>query len=111
MSNREQRLIDAALARLPEWQPPPGFAARVAARAASEMPANRIEWLPLALRGSAVAACVSVSAWLGGELLAGMLSPASGTGDSLAWLLAAGVLVLAWRLGRRVVRRRPELAA
>jgi hypothetical protein len=111
MSNSEQRLIDAALARLPEWQPPPGFAARVAVRAASERPVNRLEMLPLVLRGSAVAACVSVGAWLGGELLAGLLSPESGTGESLAWLLATGVLVLAWRLGRRVGRRRQELAA
>lgn len=111
MSTRDERLIDAALARLPGWEPPPGFAARVAARAASGMPASQLEWLPLALRGSAVAACVSVSAWLGGEVLAGLLSPASGIGGLLPWILAGSVLVLAWRLGRRAVARRQELAA
>ena len=101
MSNGEQRLIDAALARLPEWEPPPGFAARVATRAVSEKPANRLEWVPQALRGSAVAACVSVGAWLGGELLAGLLSSVPGDEAVLPWTLAAGSLFLAWLMVRR----------
>jgi hypothetical protein len=98
MNPVDERQIDAALARLPEWEPPPGFAARVAAQAAGEMQHGRWGWLPLALRGSAVAACVSVGAWLGAEVLAGLVSSVPQVEGTLAWVLAGAVLVVVWRL-------------
>ena len=96
MKNGEQDrpVIDAALARLPEWQPPPGFAARVALAAA-----EREAWTPLLLRGLGIAAGVSVAAWLGGELMyAGLLSLAAHDGQTaLGWGLAGAALLFAWR--------------
>ncbi|MEO6368155.1 MAG: hypothetical protein ABIP38_09210 [Steroidobacteraceae bacterium] len=48
-----------------------------------------------------IAACVSVAAWLGGEMLyAGVLSMAAqGAPGMLGWGLSGGALLLAWRLG------------
>jgi len=96
----DERAVDAALASLPEWQVPPGFAARVAARAARQE--TVLGWIPLLLRGLGIAACVSVAAWLGAELLYAALSAAGTAGPvSLSWALAAGSLLLAWMLVRR----------
>jgi len=101
MSTQDPRRIDAALARLPEWQPPPGFAMRLAALASEGAANHRYLWLPAVLRGGGIAACVSVGAWLTGELLAALLSPVPGGDEVLAWTLAAGSLFLAWHLARR----------
>ncbi len=38
-----ERRIDAALAKLPEWQPPADFTARLAAAAARAMPTGMVE--------------------------------------------------------------------
>ncbi len=91
---QEMQRIDAALARLPEWQPPPGFAARVALKAE-----EREAWAPLLLRGVGIAACVSVAAWLGGELLyAAVLSlSAPDAQAALGWSLSGAALLFAWR--------------
>jgi hypothetical protein len=99
----DDRLIDPLLSHLPTWQPPPDFSRRVAALAVAQMPLTRHGWVPLALRALAVAACVSVAAWLGAEVLyAGLLSMAAPeTAAKLNWLLAAGSLVLVWRVVRR----------
>lgn len=99
MSTGEDRRVDMALARLPEWQPPPGFAMRLAAMAADDATGHRF-WLPTILRGAAIAACVSVGAWLSGELLTALLSP-PGAGMLLAWGLAAGSPFLVWQQVRR----------
>ena len=96
---REFQVIDAALARLPEWQPPPGFAARVALQAA-----EREAWAPWLLRGLRIAACVSGVAWLGGELLyAGLLSLAAHDAlTALGWGLGGAALLFAWPPGEAV---------
>jgi len=94
--------IDAALARLPQWEPPPGFAMRVAALATEELEIGRPGWTPLLLRGAAIAACVSVAVWLGAETLAGLLSTAGPENQAaLGWCLGAGSLLVAWHLIRR----------
>jgi negative regulator of sigma E activity len=92
---QDLQVIDAALARLPEWQPPPGFAARVTLIAA-----EREAWAPLLLRGMGIAACVSAAAWLGGELLyAGMISMAAQDAPGvLGWGLSGAALLFASRL-------------
>jgi hypothetical protein len=100
--HRNDGSIDAALARLPQWEPPPGFAMRVAAVAAQETEIGRPEWTPLLLRGAAIAACVSVTAWLGAETLAGWLSATGPENQAaLGWTVGAGSLLLGWHLIRR----------
>jgi hypothetical protein len=91
---KDEQLIDAALARLPEWQPPPDFAARVAVLAV-----ERNTLLPLLFRGLRIAAGVSGAAWLGGELVyAGLLSMAAQDGPGvLGWTLTCGALLFACR--------------
>lgn len=101
MSRLDDKQIDAALTQLPQWQPPPGFSGRVAALAAARQRGAGSHWLPLVLQGMGVAAWVSVAAWLGAELLAGLLSAVPGIEGTLVWLLASGSLLLAWRLVRR----------
>lgn len=112
-----ERLIEAALARLPEWQPPPGFAdrvARVAVRAGesaaglNESPASgdspaASHWLHLLPRGLSIAVGVSVAAWLSAELMVTGLKWMAGSESAavMAWLLAAGSLAGVWRLVRR----------
>jgi hypothetical protein len=94
--------IDVALQRLPEWEAPPGFAARVAAIEVAPRP-RRPQWTPLLLRGLGIAACVSVAAWLGAELLLAGLESAAvpGTQAGWSWTLGLGSLLLAWQLVRR----------
>ena len=95
--------IDAALQRLPEWEAPAGFAARIAALQMAP-PAGRLQWTPLLLRGLGIAACVSVAAWVGAELLhAGLVESATAPGALVgwSWTLALGSLLLAWQLVRR----------
>jgi hypothetical protein len=103
MDNEQQDRLDAVLSRLPQWQPPSGFAARVAAGAVAQMPGIRPSWTALVLRGLGLAACVSIAGWLGGEvLLAGL--PAEAAQDQpgvMSWLLAMGSLWLAWQAVRR----------
>ena len=95
----DERAVDAALARLPEWQVPPGFAARVVERATRRGSARG--WIPLMLRGLGIAACVSVAGWVGAELLYAALSAAVPTNPtSTAGALALGSLLLAWQLAR-----------
>ena len=102
MGHRDDDPIDAALARLPQWEPPPGFAKRVAVGAAEEMELGRPEWTPLLLRGASIAACVSVTAWLGAETLASLLSATGPESQvALGWCLAAGSLLAGWHLIRR----------
>lgn len=92
---RDDRMIDAALARLPEWEPPPGFVTRVAALGAEEWE----DWMPSLLKGMRIAAGVSLTAWFGAELLyAGLLSVAAPQHlVVLGWTVAGGALVLGWR--------------
>jgi hypothetical protein len=108
MSERDEQLIDALLSARPQWQPPPGFAVRVAALAVKQIPGARHGWVPLLLRALALAACVSIVAWVGGELLFAALQsvPAQDSAGALSWLLAAGSLLLAWQ----AVRRHRQLA-
>jgi hypothetical protein len=71
--------------------------------AVSQIPGIRQSWVGLVLRAMGLAACVSVAAWLGGELLLAGL-PAVAAGDqpgALGWLLAVGSLALAWHCVRR----------
>jgi hypothetical protein len=108
--------MDAALARLPAWEPPPDFAARTAARAVRQRAAVRpvvtdtgYGWIALLLHGLGMAACVSVAAWLGGDLLFALLQSGARQDQpgALGWLLALGSMVLVWRS----VRPRPTGAA
>ena len=95
--------IDAALQRLPEWEAPAGFAARIAALQMAP-PAGRLQWTPLLLRGLGIAACVSVAAWVGAELLhAGLVESATAPGALVgwSWTLAVGSLLLVLQLVRR----------
>lgn len=104
--------IDTALARLPAWEPPADFAARTAALAVAQMagdrgvaptrvvtPALEYRWIASLLRALAMAACVSVAAWLGGELLFALLQSAATPGlpEAGVWALALGSVLLAWR--------------
>jgi hypothetical protein len=108
MSRRdhEDHLIDAMLARLPQWQPPAGFARRVAALAAAEKRHAVAPWIALLLPALGLAACVSIAAWLGGELLlAGLQSSAAQEEPgAVSWMLTGGSLLLAWRCVRRAPR-------
>jgi hypothetical protein len=106
MSAWSDPVIDAALARLPQWQPPPGFAVRVIARA--RFPVRPAHWVHLLPRGLSIAAGVSVTAWLSAELVAAGLRSMAGTGEVVvAWVMAAASLACAWRL----VNRRTPLRA
>jgi hypothetical protein len=104
--------IDAALQRLPAWKPSADFAARTAALAVEQMasqsagtrlaavaPGARHVWVASLLRALALAACVSVGAWLGGELLFAVLQSVATPGlpEPWIWALALGSAVLAWR--------------
>jgi hypothetical protein len=104
--------IDAALAQLPAWEPPADFAARTAAlavgqtagrstaaRLAAVTPGIRYGWIASVLRALAMAACVSVAAWLGGELLFAVLQSVATPElpEAWIWALALGAVVLAWR--------------
>jgi hypothetical protein len=101
-TSREEDSIEAALARLPQWEPPPGFAMRVAAVAEAEREIGRSGWTPLLLRGAGIAACVSVTAWLAAETLAGLLSATGPENQAgVGWTLGLGSLLVAWRLMRR----------
>jgi hypothetical protein len=107
LNHSSEQLVDAALARLPEWQPPPGFAVRVAARAC--LPPRPAHWAHLLPRGLSIAAGVSVAAWLSTELLAAGLQWMAGTTGEVvvAWALTAASLAGTWRL---VSRRTPRHA-
>jgi hypothetical protein len=102
--HQEERVIAAALARLPEWHPPEGFAERVAAVSAPD----RLYWTPILLRGLRIAAGVSLASWLvAGMLYAGLLSLAeAGRLDVAAWMLGGGALMFAWRLAAPAWLRR-----
>lgn len=104
--------IDAALARLPAWEPPADFAARTAALAVGQMTVRsrvapvgaatqgvRDGWIASVLRALAMAACVSVAAWLGGELLFAVLQSVATPElpEAWIWALALGAVMLAWR--------------
>ena len=107
--------IDAGLARLPTWEPPADFAARTAALAVGQItgysgvaPRGAATrgvghgWIASLLRALALAACVSVGAWLGGELLFVALQSVATPGlpETWIWALALGSVLLAWRHGR-----------
>jgi hypothetical protein len=100
--DHEDHLIDAMLARLPDWQPPAGFAQRVAALASRRREID-LPWIASLLRALGLAACVSIAAWLGGELLsAGLQSVAvQDEPGALSWVVALGSLALAWHSVRR----------
>lgn len=104
MSQRDEHedfLTDAMLARLPQWQPPAGFAHRVAALVAAEK--SHTPWVALLLRALGLAACVSIAAWLGGEMLSAALRSAEGqeSPGAVSWMLAMASLLVAWRCVRR----------
>jgi hypothetical protein len=94
--------LDLVLSRLPAWQPPPGFASRVAALAVAPRRARWATLLPLLPRTLSLVACVTVGAWLGGELLrGGLLSMAAPEAAAVGWMLGAVALVLAANRIRR----------
>jgi hypothetical protein len=92
-------MIEASLAQMPDWQPPAGFAQRVAARAMAEKRQSHAPWMASLLRGLALAACVSIAGWLGGEVLSvGLQSAAVQENPGwVSWMLALASVALAWR--------------
>ena len=91
------RQIDAALARLPMWQPPPDFAARLAAAAAREATPVKPDYSVWAevldLLNSltpTVLACAGLSLLLGWVIPWSQLSPAAVTWLCVTAMTAAG---------------------
>jgi hypothetical protein len=97
-------VIEAALSRLPQWQPPAGFVARVSL---AFVPARPAHWLHLLPRGLSIAAGVSVTAWLSAELLtAGLQGISESDASVAAWTLTAASLAGVWHLVRRGIPHR-----
>jgi hypothetical protein len=100
MSGREiDRLVDAALAELPQWIPPPGFDRRIALQAAAQfavMPP--LPWVPLLLQQLQRGVLFAGGAYAAAELLRWGVSPGmlAGHAAAMGWvcILALAPLIL-----------------
>jgi hypothetical protein len=103
----EQR-IEGALARLPEWQPPPDFAARLAAAAARAVPAARVRpesfWAVVLDHFNNLFPTLVWSAGLAGVLALAVPWPQLAAGDGLVWTCVAAMGAAGLVLTLRVLR-------